>query len=298
MIKGSSQAAAQALEARADEFLNGPANDAQMPGGPEPGFGPAIYGYASASDPIWAEIKKAVHPESWTPLEAFKLAYPAETGLAAEELGVMVFVVPQTEATRRDQRAVRDFPCERWVRARYLGQPRVVDGLARHLLGYLQGQGVQALSPDHLPGFGHLAHTGPWGYASQWSWRHAAFAAGLGTFGLCDGLITPVGKSVRIGSLVIRLELPVTPRPYTDFREYCLFYSSGVCGRCIKRCPLEAISPKGHDKTICAPWTLETSRERIAATWPDLKGAYSCGLCQVGVPCEKGIPPRPKPKVG
>ena len=40
-----------------------------------------------------------------------------------------------------------------------------------------------------------------YGMASCWSERHAAFVSGLGTFGLCDGLITPVGKAMRCGSV-------------------------------------------------------------------------------------------------
>jgi len=35
-------------------------------------------------------------------------------------------------------------------------------------------------------------------YASSWSERHAPHAAGLGTFGLCDGLITAKGKAMRV----------------------------------------------------------------------------------------------------
>jgi epoxyqueuosine reductase len=42
-------------------------------------------------------------------------------------------------------------------------------------------------------------------YASSWSERHAAYAAGLGTFGLCDGLITARGKAVRFGSIISKL---------------------------------------------------------------------------------------------
>jgi len=36
-----------------------------------------------------------------------------------------------------------------------------------------------------------------YGYASSWSERHIAYVAGLGTFGFCDDLITPVGKAMR-----------------------------------------------------------------------------------------------------
>ena len=69
--------------------------------------------------------------------------------------------------------------------------------------------------------------------ASQWSERHAAYASGLGTFGLCDGLITPKGKAVRFASVVTRIKVPPTQRPYKDHHAYCLHYAKGICGMCI-----------------------------------------------------------------
>lgn len=54
--------------------------------------------------------------------------------------------------------------------------------------------------------------------------RHAAHAAGLGTFGLCDGLITPLGKAMRTGSVVVRAALPAKRSLYQDHRAYCLYY--------------------------------------------------------------------------
>ena len=52
-----------------------------------------------------------------------------------------------------------------------------------------------------------------YGLSSTSSERHAAFASGLGTFGLCDGLITPVGKAMRCGSVVAHIQIPPSQRP-------------------------------------------------------------------------------------
>ena len=87
-----------------------------------------------------------------------------------------------------------------------------------------------------------------YGFASTWSERHTAHVCGLGTFGLSDGLITPRGKAVRVGSVVVRARLTPTPRPYADHHEWCLFHAGGKCRACMKRCPAGAISEKGHDK--------------------------------------------------
>ncbi len=99
-------------------------------------------------------------------------------------------------------------------------------------------------------------------YASSWSERHAAHAAGLGTFGLCDGLITARGKAMRAGSVVAKISIEPTPRPYADHRAYCLFFADGTCGKCIDRCPARAITEAGHDKEKCRQH-LARSREYV-----------------------------------
>jgi ferredoxin len=59
--------------------------------------------------------------------------------------------------------------------------------------------------------------------------------------------ITPKGKAMRCGSVIARIQVPATPRPYEDHHAYCLFFSSGTCGQCISRCPSGAITKAGHD---------------------------------------------------
>jgi epoxyqueuosine reductase QueG len=177
---------------------------------------------------------------------------------------------------------------ERWARSRIFGENNVNSGLRRHLAARLLDQGILAVAPQLLPQW-HIMRT-PQGYeySSPWSERHAAHAAGLGTFGLCDGLITAAGKAHRAGSIVINRPLPLTSRPYQSYHEYCPFLSAGRCGACIKRCPAGALSEKGHDKARCAAFLWGKTQPYVEQTW-HFEG-YGCGLCQVGVPCESGIP--------
>ena len=123
------------------------------------------------------------------------------------------------------------------------------------------------------------------GIASPWSERHAMYAAGLGTFGLCDGLITPVGKAMRCGSVITNLSLKPSERNCESHTDYCLFLDKGKCGKCIKRCPGKAITEEGHSKKKC----LQYQRENIdPSRWEiDVAG---CGLCQTDVPCESSVP--------
>jgi epoxyqueuosine reductase len=77
----------------------------------------------------------------------------------------------------------------------------------------LEQQGHAAVAPMLVPNW-TIVKSERFSYASSWSERHAAHAAGLGTFGLCDGLITARGKAMRVGSVVARVSIEPTPRPY------------------------------------------------------------------------------------
>ena len=152
----------------------------------------------------------------------------------------------------------------------------------------LRRNGYRAVAPFLSPLF-EVCHADTVGFTSNWSERHVAHVAGLGTFSLSRGLITSKGIAMRCGSVVTDLKISPTPRPYTDFREYCLFYSSGTCRECIKRCPASAITHKGHSKDACMVYCNEIMQkaDEYDAEIP------GCGLCQTGVPCEAGIPKKP-----
>ncbi|MDR1051093.1 MAG: hypothetical protein LBP95_08455 [Deltaproteobacteria bacterium] len=276
------------FEDEARLFMRGPDNDNRSKTNPEPAFAEPFFGYCPASDHYWETVKEAAGQDHWTPLEAFQKAFPGD-GAGPGGLTVAVIVCPQTKATVADQKKASGFPAERWIRSRFF-HDQVVSKLCSHLAGRLAARGVRAVVPDQVEGFGTFPHP-RFQIASNWSHRHAAFAAGLGTFGLCDALITRVGKAHRLGSLVIESRLEPTPRPYEKPYEYCLFHSAGRCRKCVGRCPAGALSPAGHDKTLCGGF-LDAAVPRIKELYPDLAGAYGCGLCQSAVPCGERIPGR------
>jgi epoxyqueuosine reductase len=244
----------------------------------------ALVGFASGSDPIWQQYKEYVGPFHWTPCEIFSQHFPKEpTG--PEELTVVSWVLPQREMVRKANRRSKKYPSEEWARIRVFGEEFNM-ALRRHIVQSLKEAGHAAIAPVLAPNW-TIVMSQRFSYASSWSERHAAHAAGLGTFGLCDGLITAKGKAMRAGSAVAKISIQPTPRPYTDHRAYCLFYADGSCGKCIDRCPVRAITEAGHDKEKCR-LHLVRSREYVKETYK-FQG-YGCGLCQVGVPCEAGIP--------
>ncbi len=281
--------ASEWLRQAATAFMESPENDLHMPGGMEPAFDLPLLGFAAGDDPIWDSYKEYVGSFHWTPAEAFGLAFP-DAPAPASALFVVSWVLPQTRRTKLDHRKEKTLPSERWARSRILGEQYVHTALREHMVASLAARGVRAVSPMLLPEWSRM-ESDKYVFASKWSERHAAHAAGLGTFGLCDGLITPLGKAMRVGSLVAELPLPVTQRPYAHHQEYCLFHNSGTCGKCIERCPADALGPGGHDKRRCRAYIQGVTAPHVEATW-GFKG-YGCGFCQVGVPCESRIPPRP-----
>lgn len=268
----------------ADFIEDSPLNSLQNGTG-EPAWEEALVGFSSGADPMFVQAKEFVGEFHFTPAEIFGLTFPEER-VAPEELTVISWVLPQREAVKADNRAQDKLPSERWIRARFPGE-EFNAALRRHLVEALAEEGVQALAPMLSPHWSREVSE-KFGFASRWSERHAAHIAGLGTFGLCDGLITPRGKAHRAGSVVARTVIEPTPRPYTNHRAYCLFFLDGSCRACAERCPVGAISEKGHDKTVCREFlrveVKRHARETLGRDW------YGCGLCQTGVPCESRIP--------
>ena len=266
------------------EFIETSASNTMQTEKAEPAWDSALVGLASGADQIWQQYKEYVGAFHWTPWEVFNQHRPEEN-VSAEQLTVISWILPQRKQVRDANRQAKKYPAEEWARIRVYGENFNVD-LRRHLAARLEEQGHPAIAPMLVPNW-TIVQSERYSYASSWSERHAAHAAGLGTFGLCDGLITAKGKAMRVGSVIAKISLKPTPRPYAHHHAYCLFYDNGSCGKCIDRCPARAITEAGHDKEKCRQH-LVRSREYVKDTY-NFEG-YGCGLCQVGVPCEDGIP--------
>lgn len=273
------------LKSLMDDFLDRSPRNTLQDEANEKAFEACLLGFSKGDDPLYEAYKDVVGPFHWTPLEIFTKAFP-ESGAKAEELTIISWILPQREATKSDNRKETAYPSERWARARIFGE-QVNAELRKEVVSALQGKGYEAVAPQLFPDWS-IKPTEKYVIASTWSERHAAHASGLGTFGLCDGLITPLGKAMRVGSVVARIQIPPTPRPYKDHQEYCLFFSQAICGECIPRCPVGALSKKGHDKEKCRKFLKPVTEEYVKSQYGF--DGYGCGLCQTNVPCESKIP--------
>jgi epoxyqueuosine reductase QueG len=187
---------------------------------------------------------------------------------------VSVFL-PFTERVRASNREEGTVSYE-WLHGRIEGQACVVD-LAEYLVGRMSGsiapfmdarfrlERVSGADPTRM-------------FTVNWSERHVAYAAGLGTFSMPGGLITKKGAAGRLFSVVTSYSVEPIPRSYSDVYEYCV-----RCGKCIGRCPVGAITrDMKKDALLCS--------ERVNVPKEKLAPYYGCGKCQTAVPCEYAAP--------
>ena len=256
-------------------------------------FDEPLLGVADGDDPLFQEYKEITGEFHMTPRQVMAWAieeWPDAPNRSLDALRVVCYALPITEATRASNRTREKGPSRRWAHTRNCGEG-FNNLLSDQVAEMIREMGYLAVAPMHTPTYKVYREGIKNSPASNWSERHALYAAGLGTFGLSDGFITPRGMAMRCGSVVTNLPLPVTPRRHRSHVENCLFLSEGTCGDCIERCPGGAITSQGHDKGKC----LDYMGQRLAA----LKEEYDvnitgCGLCQTAVACEAGIPEKRK----
>jgi epoxyqueuosine reductase QueG len=114
---------------------------------------------------------------------------------------------------------------------------------------------------------------------SNWSHRHIAYIAGIGTFGINNMLITKKGCCGRLGSIIINYELE-NYQQICETREKCLNKLDGSCGICRKRCIVNAYKNNNFNKNECYKQCLKNVRYNKEIGYADV-----CGKCLVGLPC-------------
>jgi len=245
-------------------------------------FDTPLIGYADAGDELFERFKT-------DPKITCGRFMPPKEWLQDANTVVSIFMPYSREVKSGNSRDMIT-PSHEWLHARYEGQ-KVIDELSRYLMDELAKRGYQCVAPgidDRFTSFIGIRTmgTGTVGetiltnsdYGSNWSERHVAFVAGLGTFGLSKGLITKKGTAGRFTSIITDLKHEPSQRDYQDRYEYCT-----MCGACAKNCPAEAITlERGKDDSLCAEYL-----DGILTTF---NPRYACGKCQVKVPCQDGIP--------
>jgi epoxyqueuosine reductase QueG len=183
---------------------------------------------------------------------------------------VVSYFIPFTEELVRTN-FKGDGPSREWAVA-YLETNKLLKELGEYLIGKLDKIGAGAnMARFDAPGFD--THK----VISYWSQRHAAYAAGLGTFGLNNMLITNKGCCGRFGSIVT--DAAVEPDPVVK-KERCLYKCNSTCKKCVEACPSKALVVDGFDRHKCYELLLEYDK-----MFSDLEETDVCGKCVAMIPC-------------
>ena len=254
-----------------DLFVKTEGNIVEIPGiGETVIFEEPIFGFASAKDEIFEIFRRK---------EVIGANYSGPFQWLPKAKSVMALFLPFSEAVRSSNKADRTDPSKEWLYARIEGQ-EFISKYTGSIMKMLRDKGIDACVPALDERFDvriekKIKSLKPDFHAdSKWSERHAAYACGLGTFGLSRGMITEKGMAGRFASIIIAAEFEPTPRKYTGIDDYCI-----KCGVCAKNCPAKAISLKHGKNNLKCHLHVQKMKKKYSPR-------YGCGKCQVGVPCE------------
>jgi epoxyqueuosine reductase QueG len=214
-----------------------------------------LIGFASTDDPIFIEIKHFVGPHQLHPKEIFP-----------EAKTVIAFFLPfEKELVKQNLKSgvVKD-SIQASVDTSYL-----IREINEKIKTELEKDGITAIVPKVIFDYKNS------GFNVSWSHKSAAYAAGLGTFGFNQMLITQSGCAGRIGSILISAEIPPTLRPK---EEFCRHKKGEQCLVCMERCQSGALNLSGFDKEKCFMRLHEEEK-----AYPELN-QHGCGKCATG-PC-------------
>lgn len=235
--------------------------------------GTPLVGFADASHPYILALKEIISPSHSMPTE-----------ILDDAAVIIAYYVPLTrELAKTNARAGR-LASPEWALA-YEQTNAMFGFLNTHLIEYLGNIGYKAAVSKEALKFNRE------NLISNWSHRHFAYAAGLGTFGLNNMLITKIGCCGRYSTLVTNLDVdPDIPLP----EELCLYKKNGSCGICAKNCPMGALSALGYERQKCYSLVKENGKihtgfgsSYVEETGENAnsEGSEVCGKCITASPC-------------
>lgn len=218
---------------------------------------------AAADDPRFMDLTKQVGPGHLLPQD-----------LLPGARSVICYFLPFAENISRSNKSGERCSDE-WAYA-YVETNRLINDLNAYIQQELSYEGYRAAVTPPTHNFDEKT------LLSDWSHRHIAVIAGLGTMGLNQMLITDQGCCGRLGSLATDMELAPSPPPaYSG----CLYFYNESCLLCIRNCTQGALQIDGFDRHKCYGLLLQNADIHKEKGFAD-----ACGKCLSNVPCSFSNP--------
>lgn len=217
-----------------------------------------IIKFANANDDNFIKLKKSVNKSHLLPKD-----------LLEDAKSIITYFIPfEDSIVSSNINGIRS--SREWALA-YIETNQLISELNLYVNEYLEKKGFKGISIPPTHNFDKKT------LMSQWSHRHIAKIAGLGTFGLNNMLITESGCCGRIGSIVTNVNL----KPSKKIRdEYCLYKLNGSCGVCLDRCQFDALTLNQYNRKRCYEICLKNDEYHSDLALTDV-----CGKCCVNLPC-------------
>ncbi len=222
------------------------------------GWREPLVNFADAEDDLFYKLKIAVSESHVLPKDILE---GAKT--------VIAFFIPFKKDII-DSNVNGKFSSRKWALA-YLETNQLISDLNNHLENILENAGYKSSIIPATHNFDEES------LMSDWSHRHAAYIAGLGSFGINNMLITEKGCAGRIGTIISDIEVKASPR---DEKEYCLNKAGYNCSRCVERCVNNSLKLDSFDRFKCYEILLENDDYHSDLALTDV-----CGKCSVDLPC-------------
>ncbi|WP_027398211.1 epoxyqueuosine reductase [Anaerovorax odorimutans] len=236
-------------------------------------WGKPLVGFADAYENYIRRLKEIITPNHNLPEDVIPDAKV-----------IIAYYIPFTKELALTNKTGNILASKQWALA-YEETNSMFIKLNEHLIKKLKEKGYNAsIAQDSLT-FDQKT------LKSNWSQRHFAYAAGLGTFGLNNMLITKQGCCGRFSSIVTNLNVE-TDHPIKE--DYCLYKKYGTCGICVKNCPVKALKKEGYDRHLCygvlqknAEIYTDFGSSYVDETGinPNSVGSDVCGKCITQSPC-------------
>lgn len=249
-----------------------------------------LVGFADAASEYIAGLRKTVHPAHQLPRDVMPDA----------KIVIAYFVpfsrwVTETNKDKPGAGSAAGFnpASPQWAESYELTN-NMFGRLNEHIIKVIRNMGYEAATAPEAAVFYRDE------VISHWSFRHLAYAAGLGTFGLNNMLITEKGCSGRCNTVITNLDIkPDMPKK----EEACLYKRNGSCMACLAKCPTGALTKTGFDRHRCYEQCLKNAgiykdfgssyvpetdmSEAGADCLGEVAGIGSevCGKCIAGLPC-------------
>ena len=231
-------------------------------------------------DNIWGEALAGIIPANDKKINSLKELVSADHFMPDDILpgakSVVCFFIPFGESIVKSNLGGR-LASREWALA-YIKTNDLIKKISEEIEHLMEKNGYKAGKIPATHNFDEVK------LISNWSHRHVAYMAGMGTFGINNMLITKKGCCGRFGSIITDYEFDEY-KNIPAAKENCLYKKNGSCGVCQKQCPVNAYENNVYNRRKCYEQCLENAEYHKQLGLADV-----CGKCLVGLPCSAKEP--------